>query len=298
VLSILIPIYNFDCTTLVENLLIKINESVEYEIICIDDCSTESNPGLENLATKKNVVLIKLETNLGRSSIRNLLVEKSKYPWLLFLDADILPVQSTFIENYIDAISEYPGIKVFFGGIKYREIDMQNNNHLRYKYGINRESNQVDKRRKTPHLSMLMSNTILHRSVFDVVQLNPTIKKYGHEDAVFSYDLYKKGYYVKHIHNPVFHTGIETNIVFIEKTKVAVENLLNLYELGILNPKVNKLLQTFLKIKRFGFSRTFAMIYNKFGLKMEQKLDHDNPSLFIFDLFRLSYLCAIYHQKK
>ncbi len=297
-LSVLIPVYNIDCSVLVEDLLLKLNDEIPYEIICIDDASTMDLINFTKIKNNPNVKHFRQETNLGRSSIRNLLVEKSKYPWLLFLDADTLPVRTDFIQKYVDAIQINPDFNIFFGGIQYRSNDLNDSNHLRYRYGMERESNSVEKRNKTPHLSMLMSNTLVHRSIFEKVQLNPIIKKYGHEDAVFSYDLYKKGYKVKHIDNPIYHTGIESNDIFLEKTKIAVENLLNLYELGILNPKVNKLLQTFLQLKSYGITSILSKIYQHLGSRFENKLNKENPSLFLFDMCRLSYLSFLYHSKK
>jgi len=297
-LSILIPVYNINCSILVDDLLNQLPDELTYEIICIDDASTLSYTNTSKFINHPRVSHFKQEVNLGRSSIRNLLVEKSNYDWLLFLDADTLPVKSDFIQKYIDSTIIYPETKVFYGGINYRANDLNASNQLRYKFGLNRESISVEKRSKTPYLSLLMSNTFIHKSVFDKIQFNPLIKKYGHEDAVFSNDLCKKEVAVKHIENPIYHTGVEPNTVFLNKTKIAVENLLHLHQLGILDPQINKLLLFFFKIKPYKVTTILASVYAKFGTYLENKLNNKNPSLFLFDFYRLSYLCYLYHQKK
>lgn len=295
-LSVLIPVYNIDCSALIKSLLEQLQDTVAYEIICIDDASTVKLNYPDSLKNHPNVKMISQEVNLGRSMIRNLLVEKASYDWFLFLDADTLPVSSNFIKNYIEATKEQQ--KIYFGGIKYRAEDINAHNHLRYKYGTERESLSLEVRQKSPYLTMLLSNTLIHKSVFESVKLHKNILKYGHEDAVFSHDLCKKGFEIKHIDNPVFHTGVETNAVFMEKTKVAVENLLHLYHSGIISPKANRLLKIFIRQKNTGVSYLLSFFYKMFGKRLENLNDRKNPSLFIFDMCRLSYICFLHHQKR
>ncbi len=138
-----------------------------------------------------------------------------------------------------------------------------------------------------------MSNTLVHKSVFTKVQFSSQIKEYGHEDAVFSYDLYHADIAVTHLDNPVYHTGIEDNSIFIHKSKTAVENLWNLYQKGLINPEINKLLKWYFKLKFWRIDTILSFIYSRFHLSIEKSLSKKNPSLFIFDLYRLSYLCLI-----
>ena len=46
----------------------------------------------------------------------NLLAERSKYEWLLFLDSDVLPSSDRFIANYLEATYNN---QVVYGGLKY-----------------------------------------------------------------------------------------------------------------------------------------------------------------------------------
>lgn len=268
---------------------------IPFEIICMDDASTSEIQPKHNLKKHPELKFLKQEINLGRSAIRNLLVENAQFEWVLFLDADTFPSSELYIKNYLENIKSSEPNLIVFGGIDYRLVDLTSDNYLRYKYGTEREKIPVDKRNKKPYLTMLLSNTLLHKSIFDKVKLNANIKKYGHEDAVFSYDLFTNGFEVKHINNPVYHTGIENNDIFLEKTKIAVENLLLLHKMGIISPKVNKLLKVFLRTKATGLSFVLAHFYKFFGEKLEKLNNNQNPSLTIFDFCRLNYMCYLYH---
>ena len=63
----------------------KLNESIE--IVLIDDASDLENKA-KNRLLKEYCKIIELETNVGRSKIRNLFVSECKNPYLLFLDCD------------------------------------------------------------------------------------------------------------------------------------------------------------------------------------------------------------------
>jgi len=104
-LSVLIPIYNYKVTHLLLELILQLEDvNILYEIICIDDSSTEFNRENLIIETFKNVTSLKLENNIGRSKIRNLLTKKATYRWLLFLDSDVLPKNNNFIQKYISCI--------------------------------------------------------------------------------------------------------------------------------------------------------------------------------------------------
>ena len=68
-ISVLIPVYNYNISTLVTEIykqLVSVNE--EFEIICIDDCS--SNPFFDssNIKLLDKVEFIKLNKNIGRET--------------------------------------------------------------------------------------------------------------------------------------------------------------------------------------------------------------------------------------
>ena len=77
--SILIPVYNCDVVKLVNDLEFQaVKLGIPYEIVCIDDNSSEHYHN-HSLSEKENIVWAELNENKGRSIVRNLLAEKSKY---------------------------------------------------------------------------------------------------------------------------------------------------------------------------------------------------------------------------
>ena len=92
-LSILIPTYNYSILQLVQNIHQQcIVSSIVFEIICLDDHSNFDfqleNQKINELA---HCFYFKNETNLGRTRTRQILAEKAKFNWVLFLDADVIP---------------------------------------------------------------------------------------------------------------------------------------------------------------------------------------------------------------
>lgn len=103
-LSILIPIYNFDVVGFVKDLSNQASAcNIEFKILCFDDGSiTEFKSKNQELATLPNVVYTELPQNVGRSKIRNLLAEKAQFEYLLFLDCDSTTNNNQFVRNYIE----------------------------------------------------------------------------------------------------------------------------------------------------------------------------------------------------
>ena len=142
-LSILIPVYNWDITSLVSNLKKQCDDSgIEYEIIVVDDCSEKSfQAHNQTISSFKNVSYTELSENISRAKIRNLLAEKASFPYLLFIDCDAEIDNTCFINNYL---AECQGTTIVCGGIKYDNVCPNKDFLLRWKYGIKRECKNTD----------------------------------------------------------------------------------------------------------------------------------------------------------
>ena len=73
------------------------------EIIIWDDAS---NIASLDQFDNENILFFKSPVNMGRSKTREFLAEKAKFPYLLFLDADVLPISSLFLTQYLQHASE------------------------------------------------------------------------------------------------------------------------------------------------------------------------------------------------
>ncbi|MDC8000163.1 glycosyltransferase family 2 protein [Aequorivita todarodis] len=292
-ISILIPTYNYSVVSLVENLNKQCKSAaIAYEILVFDDASTENSLVEENskINTFQNCRFQVLDENIGRSKIRNLLAEKAKYDWLLFLDADVYPSNAEFIADYLAAFSE--GSSVVFGGIKYPENNVKNFS-LRYKYGTERESLSLAERRKNPYRSFITMGFAIKREVFQNIKFNEKLAGYGYEDSVFGYGLQKNNVPLLHIDNPVVHLNLETNEVFIKKSKLALQNLMNFYKTGAIDSETVKILKTHSKLKKWNMLFAVRGFFKIFERPLLKNLHSPKPSLFLFDLYRLGYLSCL-----
>ena len=292
-LSILIPTYNYNVVPLVKALYKQIvEENILFEIICFDNGSKSIlNNDNDELNSMNHCYFTSLKKDVGRSKIRNLLAEKSKYDWLLFLDADILPIDKFFIRNYLSSIDLKQN--VYYGGLKYDDIKPSKNELLRWVYGKSREEIPIEKRTLNPNKYFSSANFLIKKKTFNTFKFNENLTKCGHEDTLLALDLVRNGIEITQVYNPVYHLGLDENKVFLLKTRAAVENLLKLNEQGKITIKDNKMLNYFSKIKFLNLINLTTFFYKKNIKKMEKNLTSTNPSLLIFDLYKMGYLCSI-----
>lgn len=226
-ISICIPVYNFNITSLINELSNQlVNINIPCEIIVIDDCS-KSFKSINKTECKK-YTYIELSKNIGRAKIRNLFLKYSKYKYLLFLDCDSLIEKKSFLLNYTEVIKDNPN--VVCGGRVYENTKPKKHKLLRWKYGVFRESKPYDVRKKFPNKSFMTNNFLIDRNVLEENKFDEQIVKYGHEDTLFGFSLKKNNIKITHINNPVVNGDIETNIEFINKTKEGIANLVKILE--------------------------------------------------------------------
>ena len=291
-LSILIPVYNYNVSPLVEALHKQCLESkIEFEIICQDDGSTQFKVENQKINQLKNTSYIILEHNIGRSAIRNLLAQKANFENLLFLDTDTLPIHSNFISNYIIEIDNDE--KVVYGGIQYQKKEPLKLEILRWTYGKSREALSVEKRQTNPYLSLLTLNFLIKKSIFKKVCFNEEIPNLRHEDTLFSYELKRNKIQIIHINNPVYHLGIESSETFLKKSEESVVGLKNLVDKRLIDIEYVKLSYYYQIIEKYKLSKFSKNLFYIFKSSLKKNLSGNRPSLFIFDLYRLGYYCTL-----
>jgi glycosyltransferase involved in cell wall biosynthesis len=294
-LSILIPTYNYNTFPLVKELHDQISlENIDFEIIVSDDASTDLTVTKENqeITNLRNCYYLSNIENLGRGSNRNKLCKKAKYDWLLLLDCDTLPGSSSFIKNYLDCINSNNGA-VFFGGIAYYDNKPLGDEILRWTYGRKREAIPLLTRQKKTYETSLVSNILLKKQILLKYPFNPSIYEYGFEDFVFISDLKKNGIPIIHIENPAYHLNLETSIVFLSKHLSAIDNLNSLIIQGIIKSNETALGKTQETIKRLMLQRIVVFFFNLSKQQLRQNLLSKNPSLVLFDFYKLGYFCSI-----
>lgn len=293
-LSILIPAYNYNVFPLVQELQVQAQQAdITFEILVFDDASpdqqyVQSNLVINTLSNCKYELLLK---NIGRSAIRNLLAKKAKYDWLLYLDSDTIPIATNFISKYLPFLNNEE--KVVYGGIKYQEQKPVHDMLLRWVYGNEREALPANIRSQAPYLSLLTLNFAVKKSIFNKVQFNEDIPNLRHEDTLFSYNLSQQNIKVEHVDNPVYHLGLDTSEIFIKKSEEAVVGLKFLLDNSLISTDYLRIATIYNRIKALCLRSIAAYAFKIFKKMFRKNLLSANPSLFIFDLYRLGYLCSL-----
>lgn len=289
-LSLLIPTYNYNVFPLVLELQNQCNESrIDYEIIVLDDGSKTIFKENEQINALENCQYLINEVNRGRASNINTLAELSKFDYILILEADAFPSKKNYIQLYVDAIKHKP--QAVFGGVIYSENKPQQNALLRWFYGKSRESKTLKQRIQNPNDIVFSWNLLLKKNIFLKNPFDSSIKTYGFEDLVFLKKLKQNKVVIEQIKNTLVHQNEEESSFFIEKSKAAVLNLIQLYQKNILEPVDSSLLNTFETVKKLNLTNVVTKIFKYFENSLLKNLLSEKPSLFIFDLYRLGYFC-------
>ena len=289
-ISILIPCFDYNAYPLVsilekQALMLKI----DFEIICIDDGSfSYKNDINQKINLLTNSKFIESKKNIGRINNRLLLAEKSQYEWLIFIDVDTLPNEDNFLKNYIDQLNKGT---LIIGGCTYKKPDNENFS-LRYKFGKFREEIKSDIRNKNPYKYISSCNFMCKRDVLIDVLASINTISYGN-DYIFGSLIKKKEIDIKHIDNPVLIDNIDENQIFIKKTHHALDNLISSYNNKIIKKHSISILKAYIILDSLLMKNIFVKITDLFKNLLNRNLHSKDPNLFLFDLYRLNYLCKI-----
>lgn len=298
-LSICIPVYNFDVTQLVDELLRQAAE-IDYpvEVLVFDDFS-QSYYRKKNslLAPRANVNYLEFDFNIGRSRIRNRLGDFAQGEWLLFLDCDTMPESPNFIKNYAENLGR---TKVIYGGRTYGPKPSHNKLLLRWKYGVCRECGKAIFRQIKPFKSFMSSNFVISKETFHDVRFNEDLSGYGHEDTLLGIDLKNHEIEILHIDNPTVHLGLESATEFIEKTAQGVLNLARILQMMPNSrkdiEKSIKLLHIFRIARYMGLLYPLRWVFNVLIPVIKKQLTSKKPSVILFDIYKLSLLAKLYNK--
>ncbi len=188
--SVIIPNYNGE-----KNLKDCLNSITaqnykDYEIIVVDDASTDSSCKI--VKKYKQVKLIKYKKNKGPASARNKGADYAKGDILLFLDSDVsLPKNCLNLIN--QRFSKQKNISVIVGLPKHSK----KNNNLYTDYFLSRIYHNYSM--LSDKIDIIYSTMFAIRKTvfFDVGKFNEKFKSAGIEDTELGNRLYNKGYVIK-----------------------------------------------------------------------------------------------------
>ena len=289
-ISICIPIYNFEVVDLVKKLSVQSELlDVPSEIILIDDCSDSYFKRI-NASVCAEEGYIQLEKNIGRSAIRNQFLNYAKYDNLLFLDCDSIVTSDEFLSKYVDTIKQHPN-QVICGGREYQKLPPKRTEVLRWKYGIKKESKTFEERNQNPYKSFMTNNFVIDKKIFEKIQFDERLVEYGHEDTLFGFELKKRNISIVHIDNSILNGDLEDNANYISNTEKAICNLVHILEFTNYDKDMIEdvtLLRIFYKF--YKVRKIIRVIFVILKPTIKYLLSNGYVNLYLFDFYKLGTL--------
>lgn len=300
-LSILLPSYNNVCVSLVQVLQRqadalrgKLDKPFRYEIIVADDCSTDAACIDANrvIGDMLHCRYLRMEQNVGRAQIRNVLISESRGDYVLLIDSDLFLCDDNYLYKYATSTADvvYGGTRI--GGEGFAMVDNEANTenlkgNLRYIYEKKAEpSHRAVFRQLRPNQEISVCNLYARRDIMEAHPFDSRFKAYGYEDVLFGKRLAESGIEVTHIDNPVLINEFEPNSVFVKKTEEAILTLCrfeqDLEGYSNLKTKVTTLGRY---IPLFLFRLWHRIMKNK----EMRNLTGSKPSLLLFKLYKLGF---------
>lgn len=300
-LSILLPSYNNVCVSLVQVLQCqadalrgKLDKPFRYEIIVADDCSTDAACIDANrvIGDMLHCRYLRMEQNVGRAQIRNVLISESRGDYVLLIDSDLFLCDDNYLYKYATSTADvvYGGTRI--GGEGFAMVDNEANTenlkgNLRYIYEKKAEpSHRAAFRQLRPNQEISVCNLYARRDIMEAHPFDSRFKAYGYEDVLFGKRLAESGIEVTHIDNPVLINEFESNSVFVKKTEEAILTLCrfeqDLEGYSNLKTKVTTL-------GRYIPLSLFRLWHRIMKNKEKRNLTGSKPSLLLFKLYKLGF---------
>ena len=288
-LSILIPTFNTDCRSLVEELHRQLPE--DCEIIVGDDGSSQEDIKTANrlvIEGLSGVTFWESEWNRGRAGMRNQLIRRAQGTYVLIMDADAQVMSDNYLDTYLQ---QMPTDDVLCGGIRHPEMLPSPSVSLRWRYEKHCEPHLTPKIRNAhPYLSISTFNILLPRKVALSHPFDEGITQYGYEDTLLGYQLEKAGIGIRHIDNPLMHLGLDVNACYLQKTEEAMQTLYGIRDkIG----NHSRLLRTYDRLHRLHLLPALRLTYRLTRGAVRHNLLGPRPSILLFQFYKLGYYTQI-----
>ena len=300
-LSILLPSYNNVCVSLVQVLQRqadalrgKLDKPFSYEIIVADDGSTDAACIDANrvIGDMLHCRYLRMEQNVGRAQIRNVLISESRGDYVLLIDSDLFLCDDNYLYKYATSTADvvYGGTRIGGEGLAMVDNEANTENlkgNLRYIYEKKAEpSHRAVFRQLRPNQEISVCNLYARRDIMEAHPFDSRFKAYGYEDVLFGKRLAESGIEVTHIDNPVLINEFEPNSVFVKKTEEAILTLCrfeqDLEGYSNLKTKVTTL-------GRYIPLSLFRLWHRIMKNKEKRNLTGSKPSLLLFKLYKLGF---------
>ena len=226
-LSVLIPFLRDDPARLLAALAEQAGAlDGQVEIVCLDDGSADmalaALVGQAVQAMDAPAAFLCSHVNLGRAKGRNRLAKAARSPWLLFLDADMLPDGPSFLKAYLALIGE-AAPAVTFGGFSLVQAPPRPQHALHRKMAAASDCAPVEVRRLAPEKHVFTSNLLVRRDVFEAFAFDEAFAGWGWEDVEWAMRV-AASHPILHIDNTATHLGLDPAPVMAAKYEQSASN--------------------------------------------------------------------------
>ena len=226
-LSVLIPFYKDNASTLLQDLDVQITNN-PIEVLFYDDGT--GDPALTAQmrgsvqGAKGAVKLITNAANQGRSAARNGLFEAARADWVLFLDADMRPSSDNFLENYLRLV-ETDSTDIIFGGFEVETHQADPDRDLHRALSEISDCLTLDERQAGGPQYVASSNLCVRRQVLEIEPFDSGFTGWGWEDSEWAARVSKR-FTLVHVDNPAIHLGLETTATLLNRFATSGPNYL------------------------------------------------------------------------
>ena len=239
--SIIVPIYNTE-KYLDKCIKSVLNQTVsDYELILIDDCSTDSSLTIAYKYKSNHVKVLKNASNFGLSETRNVGIKNASGDYIVFLDSDdYIEKTALFNLNKLVCENDFPDI-IYTGFIEERGTSIEK------KYGYASEPNKRYSRYDFLR-SELEKRTLYAAACFgiykrEVITDNKLFFKAGifHEDELWTPQVIDKSRYI-YLSDLAYYHYVRRNDSITkvkDKTQNGVDLISSCYELIEIFSKMN-----------------------------------------------------------
>ena len=226
-LSVLIPFYKDNASTLLQDLDVQITNN-PIEVLFYDDgtgdpvLTVQMRGGIQT--AKGAVKLITNAANQGRSAARNGLFEAARADWVLFLDADMRPSRDNFLENYLRLV-ETDSTDIIFGGFEVETHQADPDRDLHRALSEISDCLTLDERQAGGPQYVASSNLCVRRQVLEIEPFDSGFTGWGWEDSEWAARVSKR-FTLVHVDNPAIHLGLETTATLLNRFATSGPNYL------------------------------------------------------------------------
>jgi glycosyltransferase involved in cell wall biosynthesis len=222
-LSVLIPCYRDDPARLLAALG---RESGDIEVVVLDDGSGDAALAERIAGAVRALALparfVRLETNEGRARGRNRLANAARAPFLLFLDADMLPDRPDFLARWLSLAAEAAPAAAF-GGFSLDQAPKTAAHAVHRAMALRSDCLPVEARRAAPEKHVFTSNLLIRRDVFEQYPFDAGFVGWGWEDVEWAMRVSRR-HDILHVDNPATHLGLDPTPVMAAKFEQSAAN--------------------------------------------------------------------------